>query len=518
MPRRVPANAPPRSKRLSREVAVTGLSCRLPGAVDYTQFWHNLSGAINSVGEVPPDRWAVDRFYSSDPFAPNKSRSKWGGFLDRINRFDHRFFSLSPREAELMDPQQRLLLEEAWHCVEDSGLRPSDLSGRRLAVFAGVMTMDHYQDVLWPAAGTDGHACSGTFASILANRVSYFLGWRGPSVTVDAACASSLVALHLARRSIAVGESEAALVAAVNLNFNPWKYISFSKARMLSPTGQCRTFDKTADGYVPGEGVAVLMLQPLDRALANGSPIYGLLKGSAMNHGGAAASLTAPGVDAQAEVIQAAYTDAGIDPRTLGYVEAHGTGTSLGDPIELEALTRVFRAYTRDCGFCHIGSVKTNVGHLEAAAGLAGVIKVLLMMRRRVLVPALNLSVCNPLIDFERSPFKPVPGVLPWEAEDGPRRAAVSSFGFGGANAHVVLEEYLALPQNRRVSRASVEGRLKGQNAFVLSAKSPSSLASLIRAWGVHCAGDEFQRQDLGEICRTCRKPERPSSIVSGFA
>jgi len=507
MPYREPANAAARSKRLSRAVAITGVSCRFPGAAHYTEFWRNLKRGVNSVVEVPPDRWDAAAFYSSDPSAPNKSLSKWGGFLDRIDQFDHRFFKISPREAEAMDPQQRLLLEEAWHCLEDAGLPAGHGAGRRLAVFVGIMTMDHYQDVLAPGAGADAHACSGAFGSILANRVSHFLGWRGPSATVDAACASSLVALHLARRSILAGESEAALVAAVNLNFNPWKYVSFSKARMLSPTGQCRTFDQAADGYVPGEGVAALFLQPLDRALANGSPIYGLVRGSAINHGGDALSLTAPQVGAQVEVLQAAYADAGIDPRTLGYVEAHGTGTSLGDPIELEALTRAFRAHTPDCGFCRIGSVKTNLGHLEAAAGLAGVIKVLLMMRHGVLAPSLNLSVRNPLIDFERSPFAPVPQVMPWETANGvPRRAGVSSFGFGGANAHVVLEEPPSVRSGRNLSLARSVGRAVGRYAFILSAKSPASLAGLIGAWQEHCAGDEFQRQELSDICGTLQE------------
>ena len=333
-----------------------------------------------------------------------------GGFLDGIDLFDHRLFGMSSREAKSVDPQQRLLLEATWHCLEDAGLTAAQLARAVTGVFAGVMAIDYQQNLTGPDALPDGYACLGSYAALLANRVSHTFGWSGPSCTVDAACASSLVALHQARRALLAGECDYAVVGAANAILNPWRSISFSQARMLSPNGLCRTFDRDADGYVPGEGVVVLLLRRLEDAQRDGDRIHGHVLGSAVNHVGSSRTITAPSVASQSAVIRRAATEAGIRLDSVSYVEAHGTGTALGDPIEIEALTRAFRQDTDRIGFCRVGSVKTNIGHLEAAAGLAGIVKVLLMMRHGRIVPTLNLENPNPLLDFTTGPFVPACG------------------------------------------------------------------------------------------------------------
>jgi acyl transferase domain-containing protein/NAD(P)-dependent dehydrogenase (short-subunit alcohol dehydrogenase family) len=479
------------------DVAIIGMACRFPGAPDYRSFWRNLVNGASAITEVPPDRWPVDQYYSADRNSPGKSNSKWGGFLENIHAFDHHFFGISPREAKNMDPQQRLLLEEVWHCLEDSGIRPADLRRRRTGVCVGVMAIDHYQDVLDADTLTDAYACSGTYGCVLANRISYFLGLRGPSLAVDAACASSLVAIHEARRWLQARDCDYVLAAGVSLDFNPWKYVSFSKARMLSPDGQCKTFDKDANGYVPGEGVGLLLLQPLEQALADGNQIYAILKGSAINHNGHSVSLTAPRAEAQRDVLLRAYEEADINPETISYLEAHGTGTTLGDPIEVEALTHAFRRYTEAKQFCLIGSVKTNIGHLEAAAGIAGVIKVVLMMRHRVIPKTLNIATLNPIIDFANSPFRVADQRTAWDSPVGtPRRAGVSSFGFGGVNCHVVLEER---PEDVKQGTPAASEYFP----FILSGKTDASLARLLQSWMDYVEHEEFEQLDLADVCRT---------------
>ncbi|MCY1022598.1 SDR family NAD(P)-dependent oxidoreductase [Pyxidicoccus sp. MSG2] len=488
--------------RRGRDAAVVGLACRFPSADDSAGFWRNLASGLNSVTEVPADRWDVERWYSPDIGAPNRSTSRWGAFLRGFDRFDHAFFNVSPREARGMDPQQRLLLEETWHCLEDAGISVDTLARARTSVFVGAMAMDHYQSVYAPGVETESHAGAGTYACMMANRVSYHLGLSGESVTLDTACSSSLVALHHARRALLLDEADYCLVAGVSLDFSPWKYVSFGKARMLSPTGQCRTFDKDADGYVPGEGVGVILLQRLEDAERDGSIIHGVIRGSAVNHVGRATSLTAPRVSAQRDVILAACRDADVAPETLTYVEAHGTGTSLGDPVEVAALTEAFRTSTERRGFCAIGSVKTNIGHLEAAAGVAGLIKTLLMMRHEQVPPTLNLRTLNPLIDFERSPFVPARVAQPWVRPlGGPLRAGVSSFGFGGVNSHVVVEEYRAGSEDAVVSGAPF--------AFVLSARTETSLRELKAKWAERVRVPGFDGAALRDACLTLQETGR---------
>lgn len=482
------------------DVSIIGLACRFSGGEGYRSFWSHLAAGDDLVTEIPAERWPIEGFYSRDFEAPDRSASKWGSFLERVDEFDHRFFEISPREARSMDPQQRLLLEEVWRCVEDSGIALSRLREKRTGIFVGMMSLDYAQRVQQSELSTDAFACPGTFSCILANRVSYFLGLTGPSISLDTACSSSLVALHQARQALLAGEVDYALVAGVSLNLTPWKYLSFSKARMLSPEGRCRTFDQSANGYVPGEGVGVLLLQRGEEAAGERNFVHGVIKGSAVNHGGAAVSLTAPRVAAQKDVILAAYTNAGISPESVSYVEAHGTGTNLGDPIEFEALTQAFREHTREEQFCWLGSVKTNIGHLEPAAGIAGVIKVLLMMRERQIPKSLHLRKANPMIELKGSPFRLAEKLAPWEGRNGLRRAGVSSFGFGGVNSHVLLEAPAAkTPEDEDESI---------ERPFLLSAKTETSLRDMVKCWIDFTESSEFRNASWRGITATLLQRE----------
>ncbi len=474
----------------TKDIAIIGVACRFPGATNYHEFWNNLVQGINSIQEIPPQRWALDQFYSPIIDEPNKSISKWCGLLENIDQFDNRFFNISPREAKNMDPQQRLLLEETWHCIEDSGISLKTLQNKKTSVYVGVMALDYYQEACATDVVIDSYAALGNYECILANRLSHTFGFQGESISIDAACASSLVALHHAKVTLQSGESDYAIAAGVSLDIQPWKYISFSKSRMLSPDGQCKTFDKDANGYVPGEGVGVLLLQPLEKAVHARHHIYGLIKGSAVNHGGQTLSITAPRVEAQRNVILAAYQDAQITPSTVTYVEAHGTGTSLGDPIEVEALTRAFREYTSERHFCKIGSVKTNIGHLEAAAGVAGVIKVLLMMHHQQIPPSLNIKTLNPVINFADSPFQVATNLSDWH---NPLHASVSSFGFGGVNSHALLESYSPLSSDKT----------REDYLFIISAKFPNALKNTLSSFQTFVKSEEYAKYPLTDICAT---------------
>lgn len=485
------------------EIAIIGVACRLPGARNYREFWDNLTYGINSIQEIPPERWDIEQYYSSNANEPNKSISKWCGLVDDVDQFDSQFFNMSPNVARAMDPQQRLLLEETWHCIEDSGLALDMLQERITSVFIGFMTNDYRQLVTDPALRINSYACLGNFSAILANRISYSFGLRGQSVALDAACAASLVALHQAKQSLLTGESDYAIAGGVNLNLHPWKYVSFSKARMLSPDGQCKTFDKDANGYVPGDGVGVLLLQRLSDALQAGNQVYGLLKGTAVNHNGTPLTITAPRVEAQRDVILSAYRDANFSPETVTYVEAHGTGTSLGDPIEVEGLTKAFEEYTSKQQFCKIGSVKTNIGHLEAAAGVAGVIKVLMMMRHKQIPRSLNIDVLNPIIHFHETPFEVSLQHSEWAPPDErtPLRAGVSAFGFGGVNAHVLLE---AFDQSSAPADALADEQVpESDSLFIISANSLKSLETMKNRWDRFVESEGFAKAHLHDMCAT---------------
>ncbi|CQR70174.1 Polyketide synthase PksM [Sporomusa ovata DSM 2662] len=477
------------------DIAIVGMACRLPGAKNYDIFWDNLSRGVSSIQEITRSKFNIQ--YYSPTRDEHKCISKWCGLIDEIDQFDNGFFNISPREAGKMDPQQRILLEEAWHCIEDSGISLQMLQGKTTSIYVGVMATTNSL-AAYSETDIDIYSAAGMDQYMLANRISYLLGLSGESITIDAACASSMVALNNARRSLANGDCDYAIVAGVN-QFSPLRYLLWSKNRMLSPDGRCKTFDKDANGFVSGEGVGVLLLQPLEQAIQAQNHIYGVIKGGAVNHGGKAVSLSAPRVESQRNVIIAAYKDAGFSPDTVTYVEAHGTGTSLGDPIEVEALTQAFETYTADRQFCKIGSVKTNIGHLEAAAGIAGVIKVLLMMRHKQIPASLNLSMVNPMIDFANSPFTIANGLTAWiSPQHGlPLRAGISSFGLGGVNGHVLLEEY--------IDKTVKDGPVAEADCypFLLSAKTPSSLERLMDNWQAFTKNDNFAKYTLKDISLT---------------
>jgi acyl transferase domain-containing protein/NADPH:quinone reductase-like Zn-dependent oxidoreductase/acyl carrier protein/SAM-dependent methyltransferase len=497
-----------RAQESAPAVAVVGMAGIMPGSPDLERFWENLANGLDLVTEVPKERWDW-RAYEGDPATdPNRTHCRWGGFMPGIDRFDHEFFGLTKREAMSMDPQQRLLLALTWHAIEDAGHKPSDLAGTATGVYMGVSTFDYYDLVKNHQLDIEAHTATGVVHSILANRISWFFDLRGPSFPIDTACSSSLLAIHQAMEAIAAGSCRAALVGGVNLLLSPTIHISFGKAGMLSPDGRCKTFDASADGYVRSEGAAVLYLKPLADALADGDPIHAVLRGSATNHGGRAKSLTAPNPNAQADLVVLAQRRAGIDPATLTYVEAHGTGTGLGDPIEVQGLKKAFARRFEELGkqpdgaaWCGIGSVKTNIGHLEAGAGLAGLCKILLAMRHGELPPTLHQHQQNPYLDLAGSPFYLVKQRTPWQRlKDGagrelPRRAAISSFGFGGANAHIVLEEHLT-PQ-------TAPRPASGPCLLVLSARDDGRLREQARHLAAHLAEIQPDAEALADIAYT---------------
>ncbi len=426
-------------------IAIIGMGGVMPQSEDMLSFWRNLEEARDLVTEIPSDRW------KKEDLPDNISR--WGGFMKEIDKFDPLFFGISPMEAELMDPQQRIFLQTVWETIEDAGYKPSDLAGSNTGLFVGVSTTD-YRDVLKDSE-IEALTSTGNSHCILTNRISFLLNLHGPSEPIDTACSSSLVAIHRGVESIYSGDCDMAIAGGVNVIASPTLHISFSKAGMLSPDGHCKTFDEKANGYVRGEGTGAILLKPLSKALKDGDTIYALIKGTAINHGGRAASLTAPNTKAQAEVIMKAFDKAGFEPETVSYIEAHGTGTQLGDPVEVNGLIKAFKEMGKKDittagkqAYCGIGSVKTNIGHLETAAGIASVLKVLLAFQNKTIPGIANFSVQNPYIQLTDSPFYIVEKTKEWSAltdEYGtelPRRAGISSFGFGGVNAHIALEAY----------------------------------------------------------------------------
>ena len=421
------------------DVAIIGISCRFPDAEDVDEYWRNLSTGRNSCTRVPKERWSRKKYEDKGEI----SLPMQVGLLSGIDEFDPFFFHISPKEAELMDPQQRLFLQEAWKAIEDAGYCSKDIQDQRCAVFVGCSAGDYSNRIRAEADYQGSFAFTGNTNSILAARISYFLNLKGPSIAIDTACSSSLVAVHLACESIHAGTSEIAVAGGVTLFTTPEFYILATKAGMLSPTGRCRAFDEEADGFVPGEGVGAVVLKPLRAALIDNDHVYGVIKGSAINQDGKTSGIIAPSSPSQAALECEVYDKFGIDPETIGYIEAHGTGTKLGDPIEIDALTAAFRRYTTEKQFCAVGSVKTNIGHTIAAAGVASLIKVLLALKYGQIPPSLNFSSPNKSIDFKETPFYVNTALQEWQApSDRPRRAAVSSFGFSGTNAHMVVEEF----------------------------------------------------------------------------
>ncbi|HYO54311.1 type I polyketide synthase [Archangium sp.] len=436
-----------RAPSADEPIAIVGLACRYPKAPDPEAYWRLLADGIDAITEVPPERWDAERFYERDLAAAGKANTRWGGFLDRVDGFDPLFFGISPKEALHMDPQQRLMLELTWEALEDAGIAAERLQGTPTAVCFGVIWTDY--ETLLQRLGLrriSQHTATGFHHSIIANRVSYVLGLRGPSMAIDTACSSSLAAVHLACESLRRGESTLALAGGVNLNIAPDSTIGMSKVGALSPDGRCFTFDARANGYVRGEGAGVVVLKPLSQAIADGDPVYCVIRGSVINNNGGSNGLTAPNPKAQEEMLRLAYARAGIDPSEVQYVEAHGTGTQLGDPMEARALGEVLGAGRPAEKPLHIGSCKTNIGHLEAAAGIAGLIKVALSIKHRALPPSLHFEVPNPHIPFADLRLEVQRTLGPWPEPDRTLIAGVSSFGFGGTNCHVVVQEAHAPP------------------------------------------------------------------------
>jgi polyketide synthase PksL len=457
------------------DIAIIGYSGRFPGAADVEQFWENLAAGRSSIVEVPADRWDSATFYDPNSKRPDRTNSKWGGFLDRVDAFDPLFFNISGREAEVTDPQHRVFLEEAYHALEHAGYAgPAARIPDKCGLFVGVEPGDYIHRVTASTAAQE-HApiFQGNAESILAARLCYHLDLKGPAIAVNTACSSSLVAIHLACRTLLSGECDLALAGGVRILATEKAYLALGSLGMLSPDGQCKTFDEAANGFVPGEGVGVLVLKPLAAARRDGDSIHAVIRGSAINQDGRTNGITAPSSLSQTAVELEAYARAGISPESLQYVEAHGTGTRLGDPIEVQALTEAFRKQTSRNGFCALGSVKTNIGHGMAAAGVSAAIKVLLSLRHGQIPPSLNFRQANAHIDFAHSPFFVNTELREWPQPPGqPRRAAVSSFGFSGTNAHLVLEEAPSRPRPGRPSKPAY--------LFTLSAKTREALNQLL--------------------------------------
>jgi glutamate-1-semialdehyde-2,1-aminomutase len=427
------------------DIAVIGMSGIFPGSPDLQSFWNNLAEGKDLISEIPGDHFDWQPWF--DPKAQVGADAiycKWGGFLADVGMFDAAFFNISPREAEMMDPQLRLLLQVLYHTAEDAGYGQR-IRGSHTGMFVGVSGHSYLDEMARLGKAVVPHQGTGNTASMTANRPSFCLHLTGPSLAVDTACSSSLVALHLACTALQRQECDQAFAAGTNLLLSSWHYRYYSSISALSRSGRCHTFDSRADGYVPAESVGAVLLKPLSKAQADNDRIHAIIKGSAVNHGGMTQSVTAPGVKQEAEVLLAAWKDAGIDPETISYVEAHGTGTALGDPVEIRALHKAFKKHTEKEHFCALGSAKAHIGHAESAAGIAGVIKTILSMQHR-LIPAMpEFQELNPYIQLEHSPVYINQEAQPWTSPEGiPRRAGVSSFGFGGAYAHVVLEEYPA--------------------------------------------------------------------------
>jgi acyl transferase domain-containing protein len=488
-------------------VAVVGLHGRFPGAVDVRSFWDNLRQRRDPITKIPPDRWDWEELYGEPVDGAACTYANTGAFAPFVDRFDARFFDIMPREAESMDPQQRLFLQTSFAALEDAGFAPKELAGGRVGVFVGVGYPDYPLLMREDGAPFDAYRGTGIAPTAIANRVSFALNLRGPSETIDTACSGSLVAIHRAIQSLQLGESEIAIAGGVNLLLGPDLFIAFAQAGMLSRTGRCRTFDAAADGYVRGEGVAALLLRPLKAAEADGDFIYGVIRGSAENHGGKTNSFTAPSVSAQADLVASAWRKSGLSITDAVLIETHGTGTPLGDPIEVQGLKRALEGADtaagggrRQTALC---ALKTQIGHLEGAAGVAGVIKALLALHHRLIPANLHYEAINPKIDLHDTPFY-IPSE-PIELDTTPEArlfAGVSGFGFGGTNAHVVVESYsrhgpahsateeecpYLFPISARTKEALI-GRIRQLIAYLAvgeDAPSPVSLGEVSAALGL---------------------------------
>ncbi|MCL4202089.1 MAG: aminotransferase class I/II-fold pyridoxal phosphate-dependent enzyme [Pirellulaceae bacterium] len=477
----------------TQPIAIVGIGCRFPRANNLDEYWNLLRGGIDAIREVPRDRWDVDAFFDPNPGVPGRMYTRWGGFLDGVDQFDPTFFGIAVREAQRIDPQQRLMLEVAWESLENACIPPDSLSGTATGVFVGISNSDYrllYKDLM----EIDAYVATGTCLCIAANRLSYLLNLRGPSMAIDTACSSSLVAVHLACQSLRQGESDVCLAGGVNLIVSPEGTIALSQARMMAPDGHCKTFDAAADGYVRGEGCGMLVLKRLSDAIRDGSPILAVIPGSAVAQDGLTNGLTAPNGPAQQAVIRRALADAGRQPHEVSFTETHGTGTALGDPIEVRSLRNVLMTDRPADRPCWLGAVKTNIGHLEAAAGVAGLIKLVLSLQHQQIPPNLNFQKLNPYISLDGTTFELPTQCVAWPSGDQPRVAGISSFGFGGTNCHLIVEEAPRQP-------TADTRRAPSPHLLVLTAKTQEGLSEVTRTFDRFLAGKSDS--ELDEICFT---------------
>ncbi|MEH1949611.1 MAG: SDR family NAD(P)-dependent oxidoreductase [Nostoc sp.] len=498
-------------------IAIIGMGCRFPGnANNPASLWRLLQDGVDAVGEVPSDRWDVDAFYDPDSEAPSKSYTRNGSFIQEVDQFDPEFFGMSPREAASLDPQQRLLLEVTWEALENAGLAPNKLRNSRTGVYVGICTDDHVFNqtvnavikLVTPSSknqetstSVDGYTGIGVARSIAVGRISHLLGLQGPNIQLDTACSSSLVAVHLACQSLRLKECNLALVGGVNAILFPGNTIARCKMKALAPDGRCKTFAASADGYGQGEGCGMVVLKRLSDALADGDSVLAVIRGSATNHDGPSGGLTVPNKKAQKEVIQQALQNARVEPHQVSYVEAHGTGTTLGDPIELESLAAVYGKNRPHSEPLVVGSVKTNFGHLEAAAGVSSLMKVVLALYHQEIPPHLHFTEPNPYIPWNEIPVVVPTTGIPWLRGEQPRMAGVSSFGMSGSNAHVILEEapeQVKSPKSKVGSENSLE---RPVHLLTLSAKTPKALEDLASSYYNHLKIHPEQR--LEDICYT---------------
>ena len=492
------------SKSKQNPIAIIGIGCRFPGQVDSPEkLWHLISKKKDAITSIPPDRWDADKLYDPEPGTPGKYYTKAGGFIQDIHSFDFDFFGISPREASRMDPHQKILLEVSWEAFEDAGVQID--RGKRMdcGVFVGISNQD-WQKVntsLFELDNITPHTATGVSFSIAANRISHNLNLAGPSIALDTACSSSLVAIHLACRSLHSNECSLALAGGANVILSPDSYVSFSALNMLSPDGRCRAFDARANGFVRSEGSGMVVLKPLRQALNDRDRIYAVILGTGSNQDARTPGITVPSLKAQAQLIERIYQEVGIDPAEVGYIEAHGTGTAVGDPIETQAIGTVVGRHHSHQNPCYIGSVKTNIGHLEPAAGVAGMIKAALALYKHKIPPNLHFEKPNPRIAFEKWHLKVPRKLTAWPQNSG-RLAAVNSFGFGGTNAHVVLEAASPV-QAQKTSSDKPDAEL-----FCLTAHSQQALENKARQYVSQSSPGIKDPQNLHDLCGaylTCR-------------
>ncbi len=485
-------------KGLLEPIAIIGMACRLPGRADSPEkFWHNLLDGKDAITEIPRERWDADEYYDPNPDAAGKCVTRRGAFLENVDRFDANFFGIPPRTAKLIDPQQRLLCEVAWEAIENSGLSVSSLNGSNTGVFVGLWGIDYWHRVMSREYTTfNGYEWSGNMHSSASGYLAYFLGFTGPSMSLDTACSTSLVATHLAVRHLQTGECDLAVAGAVNLCLSPGSFIVLSRSTIIAPDGRCKTFDASADGYARGEGCGVVVLKRYSDALRDRDPILALIRGTAVNSDGHNSGMAVPNPETQKIVIRRALENAQVDPLDVDYVEAHGTGTRVGDPIEVEAITDVYCERRDPSNPLLLGAVKGNIGHLETASGIAGLIKTVLVLQGEVVPPNLHFRDPNPAIPWSDLPVRVPTAQVPWPRSNRPRFAGVSAFGASGTNAHIVLEEAPRPAETKRDSGAERTHRL-----LAISAKTEPGLQELSRTYA-HFLG-EHSELSIGDVCYT---------------